>query len=147
MAYASFLPVAPEVLFEFHMDVRNLTAISPPFPRVQVAAPCGRTAPGDLQEMTIGRGPLSVRWVARIERVVEGRLLEDVQERGPFRRWRHRHSVAAAEGGSVLRDAVSFRLIPTAVGEFVEFWSVRPMLWTMFWWRHRRTRALVAHHK
>jgi ligand-binding SRPBCC domain-containing protein len=146
VVYSSSYPVSPETLFEFHMDAANLTAISPPFPPVRVEAPPGRPQPGDRQVMVIGWGRVAFRWVARIERVVEGSLLQDAQESGPFRRWQHRHRVTAEPGGARLTDSVSFRLLPSPVGEFLEFWTVRPMLWGMFAFRHRRTRKLVVHH-
>ena len=63
---------------------------------------------------------MQARWVARIERVVEGKLLEDTQEGGPFRSWRHQHRVSPAPGGARLTDVVAFRLLPTPIGEFIE---------------------------
>ena len=46
--------------------------------------------------------------------------------------------------GARLTDTVSFRLLPTVVGEFVEYWTVRPALQLMFLWRHRKTRVLLG---
>lgn len=80
-------------------------------------------------------------------RVVEGRLVEDVQVRGPFRRWRHRHEFVDLDSGSaLLRDTVSFRLIPTAAGEFAEYFLVRPLVVALFRYRHRKTRQAFTHH-
>jgi ligand-binding SRPBCC domain-containing protein len=142
--FRSELPVPPERLFEFHADVRNLSRISPPFPPFRLVE--GGTAPareGDLQVFRLGWGPLGVTWEAQISRVVPGRLIEDTQLRGPFRRWRHQHRFRPAEHGAVLEDAVAFRLLPTPAGEFAEWLLVRPALLAMFWWRHRRTRNLL----
>lgn len=74
-------------------------------------------------------------------------MMEDVQERGPFRKWRHQHRVHGEGDGARLTDVVSFRMLPTPVGEFLEYWLVRPMLIGMFAYRHRRTRALLTHSK
>jgi ligand-binding SRPBCC domain-containing protein len=143
--YSSEIPASPEAVFAFHLQPANFAAISPRWPRVTVDAPPGTSKPGDRVTFLIGRRPLQLRLVARIERV-EGLLLQDRQEHGPFRSWRHQHRVAPAQGGALLTDVVVFRLFPTTVGEFLEYWTVRPLLNGIFRYRHRRTRALLAHH-
>ncbi len=147
VVYSSWIPASADDLFEIHMDAANLAAISPPFPPFRLLTAPKRAEAGDLQVMRLGFGRLSVEWHARVSRIVPGRLLEDVQERGPFRKWRHQHRCIAEGSGSRLTDAVSFRLLPTVVGEFVEYWTVRPLLVGMFAYRHRRTRALLPHSK
>lgn len=147
VVYSSFMPVPADQLFEFHMDAENLVAISPPFPPFRLLSPTKRAEVGDLQVMRVGSGVLAIDWEARIVRIVPGRLMEDRQERGPFMRWRHQHRSATAPGGSRLTDAVSFRLAPTPVGEFLEYWFARPMIVCMFAFRHRRTRRILAHSK
>jgi len=145
--HSSFIPVSAEVLFAFHMDPENLATISPAFPPMRVEAPDRPPVRGDLQTFVVGWNRCSIRWVARIERVAPDRLLEDVQEAGPFLRWRHQHLFATVPEGARLTDVVSFRLFPTLAGEFLEFWTVTPLLKAMFLYRHRRTRQIVLHHK
>jgi len=140
---SSTYPVPPERLFAFHQDVENLARISPPVPRFTLLSAPTPTRAGDRQEFTLGVGPLRVRWTAHVTRFEEGRLLEDVQERGPFRRWRHQHRVAPAPGGSRLTDAVAFRAIPTPAGEFLEWLLVAPGIHAMFAWRHWKTRQAL----
>ena len=135
-----------EELFELHMDARNLPKISPPFPPVKLLSEPKRSEPGDLQVIQFGRSPFASVWHARVTQVVPGRMLEDVQERGLFLKWRHQHRVRdLGNGEAELTDAVSFRVIPTVAGEFLEFWLVRPLIKAMFVLRHRKTRALLEH--
>ncbi len=140
---SSRFDASPEELFAFHLDPGNLARISPPWPPFVMVTPPKQTEAGDVQVFRIGRGPLARTWRARITRIEPGRLLEDTQESGPFRRWRHQHRVERDGAGSRLTDVVAFRLLPTPVGAFLEFWLVRPALLAMFAWRHRRTRALL----
>lgn len=146
VVFRSFIPVAPEELFEFHADVRNLAAISPAVPPFRLESEPSPTREGDVQVFRLGWRLVGVRWVARISCVVPGRLAEDVQVEGPFRSWRHQHRFLPAPGGSWLEDRVAFRLLPTPVGAFLEWLLVRPALAAMFWWRHRRTRTLLTNH-
>ncbi|GIW12822.1 MAG: hypothetical protein KatS3mg062_0261 [Tepidiforma sp.] len=143
--YRSLMPVSPQELFDFHADVRNLQAISPPLPPFRLVEGTSPTRAGDLQVFRLGWNRLGVDWYARITRVVPGQLIEDTQERGPFLRWRHQHRfLPGPDGSSWLEDVVGFRLLPTVAGEFVEWLVGRPMLLLMFRWRHWRTRRLVG---
>ena len=143
VVYRSRLEATPEELFEFHMDAENLAAISPPWPPFRVISETKRAAPGDLQVFRLGTGPVGTTWEARVTRVVRGRLLEDIQESGPFRSWRHQHQFLADGGGAILADVVEFRLLPTVVGEFLEYCLVRPPIWAMFAYRHWKTKRLL----
>lgn len=144
--YSSRFAATADDLFAFHCDPSNLPRISPPLPHVRVGRARAPMQEGDLQEFTLMFGPWPILWHARIARLVPGSVIVDVQERGPFRMWRHSHRVETADSQVWLTDEITFRLWPTAVGEFAEYWLVRPFLLGMLWWRHRRTRAMVAGH-
>ena len=133
----------PAALFAFHCDPDNLLRISPPLPRVHIERANNPTHEGDLQQLSLRLGRWAVPWDARVTELTEPSLIVDVQERGPFRSWRHRHRFSAEGDRCRLTDEISFRLWPTVAGEFAEFWLVRPALLGMLWWRHRQTRRLV----
>lgn len=147
VVHTSRMPVSAAALFDLHMDAANLPLISPAFPPVTLLSEPKASEVGDLQVLRFGFASLGLTWHARVTQVVPGLLLEDVQERGPFRKWRHQHRVAEAPDGSELTDAVSFRLFPTPAGEFLEYLLVRPLLLGMFIVRHRKTRQFLIHHK
>ena len=147
MVRSSPMPVSAEELFAFHADVTNLPRISPPFPPFALLTPPKPTEAGDLQVMRLGWQLIGVDWHAHVTRVVPGSLIEDVQEKGPFLRWRHQHRIESGPCGSVLTDVVAFRFLPTRAGEFLEFFLLRPGIAAMFAYRHRKTRQLLMHHK
>ena len=137
VSHSSHFDVSVDDLYDFHSDVGNLSRISPS--GFELLSEPGPTAVGDLQRFQITIGNRKVLWEARITRLVPGRLLEDMQETGPFRQWRHQHQFYADGEGSRLKDVVSFRLIPTPLGEFLEFFIVRPFIVQMLRGRHRAT--------
>ncbi len=102
-------------------------------------------APGPLGEgviRTLRISPLGIPWLARHEGFVPGRQFCDVQQSGPFRRWRHVHRFVPASGGCWLEDDLNFEppLWPLS-------WPVmgllRRQLEQMFLFRHQSTgRAL-----
>jgi ligand-binding SRPBCC domain-containing protein len=142
--YSSHFDVSPQELFDFHLDVANLARISPPLPHFELLSAPGPTTVGTEQVFRLSLGPFGTTWRARILKLEPGHVLEDVQASGPFRRWRHRHEVKADGRGSELTDVVSFRAIPTPVGEFLEYLLIRPGILAMFVWRHRKTNAILS---
>jgi ligand-binding SRPBCC domain-containing protein len=144
VVWTSHFDVAAERLFAFHQDARNLPRITPPPLSFELLIPPAASQEGDVQLFRMGLGPFKSNWRARITRVVVPRLIEDTQEAGLFRSWRHQHRVAPEPGGSRLTDVVSFRLLPTPAGEFIDYFAVRPALLAMFAYRHWRTRALLS---
>lgn len=135
-------------LFGFHANVANLPVITPPFPPFRLLSEPKQAEVGDVQEFRVGWKRAGSTWTARITRVVPGRLMEDTLVTGPFLRWRHQHRFAdTGTGMARLTDVISFRLLPTSVGEFVEYFTVRPLIIGMFLYRHRKTRSILEHHK
>ena len=143
-SYSSYFPYSQEELFELHCDVRNLGKFSLPGQTFRLTSEPKRTEMGDMQQFDVGMGPLTTPWLAEITMFDPPRLLEDIQVSGPFRRWRHQHQVSPEGEGSRLTDVVAFRLLPTPLGELLEWLAVRPVMMGMFWYRHRRTHALLA---
>ncbi len=142
--HSSYFDCSPEALFEFHRDVNNLGRMAMPGQKFELLSEPKTTEQGDIQRLAFGSGPLRMNWVAEFRRVEPPKVLEDWQISGPFRKWRHQHKVTPEGDGARLTDTVSFRLLPTVVGEFVEYWTVRPALQLMFLWRHRKTRVLLG---
>ena len=78
---------------------------------------------------------LSLRWITRISRWEPETLFEDVQEKGPYRRWVHSHRFASEEGGTRMRDRVEYELPFGILGRLAHRLLVRRQLEDIF--RHR----------
>jgi ligand-binding SRPBCC domain-containing protein len=148
VSHKSTFDANPGDLFNVHLDAANLARISPPFPRMRFEDAPAPTKEGDRQVMWLTAGPVRVHWVAHVVRIRQPGTstpgyMEDRQESGPFREWRHQHQVFPEENGSVLKDVVSFRLLPGRAGRLMDRVFVAPGLKLMFMWRHWRTHALL----
>jgi ligand-binding SRPBCC domain-containing protein len=143
IVYRSKFDVPARQLFAFHTDVTNLPRISPPLPRFRLLTQPKPVQAGDVQVIRMSVGPVVATLRARAVRVVDGKLIEDVQQRGPFRAWRHQHRIREiAPGRCELTDAVAFRFFPTRLGHALDRLLV-PGLMATFAWRHWRTRRLL----
>lgn len=138
---SAWLPVEATRVFDFHLDVQNLPRLTPGPARI-VSAP-RPTRAGDRQVIAIGVRPLAVRWHARIVAVEPPFRIVDVQERGPFRAWRHTHVVIPGSTGAVLVDVVEFRLFSGRLGWLIDATVVAAGMRLMFAFRHRRTRRML----
>jgi ligand-binding SRPBCC domain-containing protein len=94
--------------------------------------------------------PLPVRtlWVARIVEFERLRHFADVQDRGPFRRWEHRHEFEAREDGgregTVVRDVLEYEVGLGVLGEVAERVFVGRQMARTFEHRQRTLEALLA---
>ena len=145
MATETFLrrsPVAApaEALWDWHLRPGALERLIPPWERVVVEDPGRGVVEGSRTVLRVKVGPVSRRWVAEHREVLPGRSFRDVQVRGPFARWDHRHRVeAAGPSASVLEDRIEWALPLGALGRLVGARAVRRRLERTFAYRHRTT--------
>lgn len=104
-----------ERVFGVFGDARHLETLAPPEMRLRLLT----KQPIEMQRGTVieyefkARG-LPLRWKALITQWNPGVAFEDVQLRGPYLYWRHRHQFAAQNGRVSVRDSVDYalRLVP-----------------------------------
>lgn len=131
-----------EEVFRWHTEPGALRSLIPPWEKVEVEQE-GEIREGAEVKLRVRLGPLSLPWVARIERCVPGRLFRDVQVRGPFARWEHEHRMKPAGPASCwLEDRVVYELPLGILGRWIGSRLVRSRLERMFAFRHGVTREV-----
>ena len=157
------LPYPVERVFAFFADPQNLPRLMPTWQRARIESaalvppPPPPTAFPGSEHIRAGSGsrmtltirpfpfsPIRLPWDALIEdfRWLEGFC--DVQTRGPFRYWRHCHSVTSNANGTLLTDSVEYELPLGALGTFANWIFVRHQLAATFRYRQQRTLELLA---
>ena len=130
------LPLAPAEAFEFFADAFNLEAITPPWLHFALETPAPiEMGPGTLIRYRLRLHGLPIRWLTRIEAWEPGRRFEDVQVRGPYRLWHHSHTFEPHEGGTLMRDRVSYALPLGPLGHAAHALLVRRDLQRIFDYR------------
>lgn len=98
-------------VFAFFAEAANLELITPPWLGFSLTSSDPIVMrPGTLIEYRLHLHRLPLRWVSRIALWQPGRTFVDVQVRGPYRVWRHRHEFERAGRGTVVRDHVEYAL-------------------------------------
>ena len=138
--FASLLDAPVERVFAFHKSPGALERLLPPRPPARVVRRSGGLEPGSEVEIELRIGPFRQRWVGLHTEYRENEFFCDVQKRGPFRLWRHRHGFErVAADRCRLVDEVEFSLPLAPLGDLLAAWLVKQQLGKMFSWRHART--------
>jgi ligand-binding SRPBCC domain-containing protein len=164
--FEQWIPVPLPRVFQFFSNPDNLPRLMPPelgaeierIERVPPAAeqePAGAsTAAGVGTRITLSVRllpplPLRTPWVARIIEFEPGHHFADVQEKGPFRHWRHRHAFEAAHretvDGTIVRDELEYDVGFGPLGDAMARWFVDGRLRQTFEERQRRLEELLQH--
>ncbi len=132
----TLIPAALPRVFDFFAQPENLARITPPEVRFRiVAGPARRLREGDRVEYRLRVFGIAWRWLSRIEAWREGESFADVQERGPFRSWRHTHSFNATADGVAMHDRVEYELPLGSLGRLAAGGLVRRKLEKIFDYR------------
>ena len=85
-------------------------------------------------------GLFAIKWVARHTVYEPPHQFEDVQIKGPFKSWRHRHVVEPHPDGSMLRDEIDYEPPLGFLGRWLAPIMVERRLHKLFDYRHEATR-------
>jgi ligand-binding SRPBCC domain-containing protein len=122
----------PEV-WEFFSNPANLARITPGRLRFRIhgESPAELSA-GSRIEYRIRWVFFTLRWITRITRWEPRNLFEDVQEKGPYRRWKHTHRFESGGGVTRMRDRVEYELPLGPIGRLLHRAAVRRQLEAIF---------------
>ena len=137
------LPVSAEQAFAWHERPGAFGRLTPPWEKVEVLEAKGGIRNGARVEVQVrALGPISFKSVYRHVDYMEGKQFVDLQEKGPFREWRHEHRFhATGADRCVLEDHIEYEAPPLAGG------IVQNRLNRMFNFRHAVTRADLEYEK
>jgi ligand-binding SRPBCC domain-containing protein len=130
-------------VFDFFACAGNLEKLTPPWMHFRILTP----QPLAIRQGTDIRYKLRVRWipitwVSKIEEWNPPYEFTDVQWKGPYRFWHHRHRFSAREGGTSIEDTVRYALPFGLLGRLVHRLQVSRDLARIFDYRAQQVRAL-----
>src|SRR6185503_6131305 len=106
-----FLPISAQKAWDFFSDPRNLARITPPQLDFKIISAPEKCVEGSIIEYRIkSLFGISIRWVSLIKDVKAPHEFIDIQEKGPYRYWHHRHHFEEVPGGVLIKDVVHYEL-------------------------------------
>ena len=145
-----WLPRARADVFEFFADPRNLSRVNPGWARPRwIAPPPTRLTAGAVLDFRVA---LPGAWRVMIREFDPPYRFVDVQLRGPFARWEHRHRFEEgpeqdrgdAPIGTWVEDRVTYRLPLSFLGAAAQALGAGRPIRRVFDYRDRRLRALLG---
>ncbi len=142
LARTVWLPRAPQDIFPFFADAWNLELLTPPWLKFRILTPPPLVMRlGAVIDYRLRLRGIGFRWRTKITAWQPPERFVDEQVRGPYRLWRHEHLFEARDGGTLMTDRVSYRVLG---GAWVDRFWVRPELERIFGYRADRMRALFG---
>lgn len=128
-------------VFEFHEQPNVLAMLTPPTESARViqSAKISEIGSQAIIETRI-LGPIKSRWVAEHTVYDPPHKFEDIQVKGPFRSWRHRHIIEPVSDGAILRDEIDYEPPFGFMGRLAAPILIQKRLQKLFNYRHEVTR-------
>jgi len=165
MQYEQSVPHPLERVFRFFANMENLPRIMPRWmdvrlERVDIVPPAGLAEGASGATAFCGAGseleasfraipylPFRIRSVAIITSFEFNKFFEDVQGKGPFKSWHHRHEFAAEErngvNGTVIRDIVQYEVGFGVLGTLANALFIAPQMRRTFSYRQTALQKLL----
>ncbi len=134
----SEIEAPPDAVFAFHEKPYAFSELMPPWERAEIIQSAGGIQPGSKAIIKTFIGPFSQIWEAEHVEYIANRLFADVQRRGPFAYWYHRHRFEPTDRGTTLMiDDIEYALPFGWLGELLGGRLVRKKLQRVFDYRHQ----------
>ena len=131
-----WLPRPRDEVFPFFSEARNLEMLTPPWLKFEVLTPSPVVMrPGTLIDYRIKIHGVPIRWQTEIIEWDPPHRFVDLQLSGPYTLWRHTHTFAERDGGTLCRDEVRYRL---RGGAWMNWLFVRRDVERIFQYRQQR---------
>lgn len=139
------VPRPLEETFGFFSDPCNLERLTPAFLNFKfLSHPPAVLATGSVIDYQIRLYGVPVHWRTRIELVEPPFKFVDVQEKGPYAAWRHRHTFRALGASRTeVADHVEYALPLGPLGDVAHYLFVERSLREIFDFRQRRLAAIL----
>ena len=131
-------------VFAFFADPASLTLITPPSFRVTILSAPPLLAAGAVIDMRITWLGVPLSWRAYVRECDPPFRFVDVQVRGPYARWEHRHRFLEEDGETMVEDRVTYRLPLGPLGTLAHRVVVGRQLRALWDYRTRRLGELVG---
>ena len=131
-------------VFAFFTESSNLVLLTPASFGLRVVGGPHALSNGAVVDLRMSWLGAPVRWRAFIREWDPPYRFVDVQVRGPYARWEHRHRFLEERGGTWVEDRVTYRLPLGPIGRAVHALLVHRQIAALWRYRTRRLGELVG---
>jgi ligand-binding SRPBCC domain-containing protein len=131
------IPIPREKAFSFFEKPENLSEITPDWLnfRFDSKGVQSKTYEGAEFQYTIRWLLIKLKWHTKISEYRRPELFTDVQVKGPYLMWEHIHTFEPVPEGTIMRDAVTYRIPFGFIGEIFHRLIIKKQLQEIFSYR------------
>lgn len=161
LQFEQWVPFPIETVFQFFSNPENLPRIMPKASATRLVRLDRVPPPASTNDKAAGIGstiltsfrvvpllPFRAQWIARITEFEWNHYFADVQDKGPFKNWHHRHELFAETrqgiAGTLVRDIIEYEIGFGWLGSIAESLFVRRQMEKTFAERQQRLPQLLA---
>lgn len=133
-----------EKVFAFYSDTNNLIKISPSSVKVKILKIDLPLKLNSIVELVVTQfGFFKSQWKVRLAEFEEYSVIGDLQVKGPFKYWYHRHCFEKQNGFTLMTDKLEYDLPMGILGKIAHKLFVRKMIEQQFEFRHSKTKEVL----
>ena len=131
-----FIPRPLNKVFEFFSKAENLEKLTPPRLKFNILTPAPiKMKQGLFIDYQIRLLGLPFKWKTEITVWKPPYRFQDVQLKGPYRKWQHTHSFREVEGGTQMTDEVLYQIPFSLISPLMNALFIKKQLTPIFSYR------------
>jgi ligand-binding SRPBCC domain-containing protein len=139
-----WVPQTIDAAFAFFSRPANLQAITPAWLDFRIVSVEAELRTGSLIQYRLHWHGVPLRWTTEITAWEPPHSFIDNQVSGPYTLWRHEHRLTPENGGTRIRDEVTYALPLGVLGRIVHPLLVRRDVEAIFDFRQHRLKELLG---
>ena len=140
-----WIPQPPDQAFQFFKKCENLECLTPDFLNFKIInKSTDAVRRGTTMNYKLRLHGIPFNWQSKITEWEPNQHFSDIQTKGPYDYWHHRHDFEAKDGGTLLKDHVIYRVPFGIFGDLLTHGLVKKDLENIFSFRRSRINKLLA---
>ena len=141
-----WVPATRENTFAFFKEAKNLEVITPDFLHFKVLKQSTpRVQEGTKINYSLSLHGMPFRWQSQITDWKPDQMFSDIQLKGPYSYWSHKHEFEEKDGGTLIKDHVLYKVPFGILGDFIAHGFIRRDIEKIFTYRQKKIDELFNH--
>lgn len=142
----TFIPQPLDEVFTFFSKAENLEKVTPPKLKFKIRTPLPiNMQQGTLIDYQIRLLGLPFKWRTEITAWEPPFRFQDVQLKGPYRKWQHTHFFSAVDGGTQMSDEVVYQIPLSTISNLTNALFIRKQIASIFEYRKEQMDTLFGY--
>lgn len=139
---ATLIKCSAEKLYNFHLDINNLTKITPSDVKVDIIVTPFSIKEGAITNIRVTKFLIPQTWFVEYSLLEPSHMIVDTAIHSPFKFWRHSHIFTQKGDWCELKDVIEYEL-PFGILGKIFHGLINSDINKMFQYRHKRTKAIL----